>query len=507
MTYDPTALGAIPTYKPELTPLMFHQSDKFVRGIMGPVGSSKSSSCVNELLMRSFQQEPWKDGVRRTRHCIIRRTFSELLTTTIKTWQEWCPQAVCPLTFSPPPQGHMVVNLPDGTTVDMEVIFLALDDEAHVDKLRSLELTMCWFNEVKEIIKVHIDMATSRVRRYPSEKTGGPTFTGVIMDTNPPHDQHWYHELAEVECPENHEFFKQPPGVIEVPRKSDSEPMIYIPNDGTHGFPPAENIKNLTGGFLYYMDQLGGKSEEWIRVNLQGLYGRVMAGKPVYPEYRDEIHVGPKEGLKVYRGIPLVVGIDLGLHPSAAFCQMSPNGQLRIIDEVWVDDTGVRSFARDVLKPLITNKYAGMQITYVADPAGNQRGETEATTSLQVLAECGIHAEMASTNLFTPRREAVAYYLLQLRDGQPGFKIDPRCIRARQAFKGGYCYRMMRGSDGVNYSPRPDKYNKFTHISDAIQYAALLFKGGYVANSPNGELQGSVPHARLIEIVNPAGWT
>jgi len=499
----------IPSYHPVPTALLFHASDKFVRGLKGPVGSSKSSACANELLMRAFRQEPWTDGVRRTRYAIIRRTYSELLSTTIKTWQDWCPERVMHLNMSPPPQGRMIHKCEDGTTVDMEVIFLALDEEKDVDKLRSLELTMAWINEAKEIQKVHLDMATSRIGRYPAKRLGGPTFSGIILDTNPPHDQSWWYEVAEIEKPDNFEFFDQPPALLEVPRKNDDEPIMFVPNKGQEIWAAAENIDNLPNGFQYYLDMLGGKDLDWIRVNIQGFYGRVIDGKPVYPEYNDDIHAAKGE-LRVFKGLPLIVGLDFGLNPSAVFCQMSPMGQLRAIDECWSEDLGVRSFVRDILLPHIRNNYPGMVITYITDPAGNQRGETDETTCLQVLQECGISAEMAPTNLFTPRREAVAFYMLQMRDGQPGFVIGPKCKRLRTACKGAYRYRMRRTSGGVTYAPRPDKYDKYTHISDALQYAALIFKGGYVMGQGEDGTMGddaSSVRAREIEVVNADGWT
>jgi len=508
MTFDASDYGAIPEYVPEPTPRLFHASKRFVRGLKGPVGSSKSSACCEDLLMKAFNQKPWKDGVRRTRFAIIRKTYNELLNTTIKTWQEWCPEAAMHITMSPPPHGRMVKKLADGTTVDMEVIFLALDEEKDVDKLRSLELTMAWFNEAKEILKAHVDMATSRVRRYPSPKLGGPSFTGIIMDTNPPHDKSWWYKLSELECPKNYEFFDQPPAVIEVPRKNDDDPLQFIPNQGQGIYPPAENIRNLNGGFLYYMEQIGGKDRDWIRVNLEGLYGQTLEGKPIYHEYNDDIHCA-KFDLKVMRGLPIIVGMDLGLTPSVVFLQMSPMGQLRIVDELWSDDLGIRSFARDHLVPHVRNNYEGMELTYVIDPAGKQRDQNTEITTLEVLAECGLRAELASTNSFEARREAVAYFMLQARDGMAGFMISKKCDRIRTACKGGYCFKMRRGSEGVTYADRPDKHNPYTHISDALQYGALAFRSGYVqSRGPQGAPVGDGQvHALPVEQVNADGWT
>ena len=72
----------------------------------------------------------------------------------------------------------------------MEVIFLALDDESDIRKLLGAELTGVWFNEAREMQKSIIDAGTMRVGRYPPMRDGGPTWYGVIADTNAPEDDH-----------------------------------------------------------------------------------------------------------------------------------------------------------------------------------------------------------------------------------------------------------------------------------------------------------------------------
>ena len=41
----------------------FHAHDGFVRGLMGPVGSGKSSSCCVEIVARALRQRPWIDCI------------------------------------------------------------------------------------------------------------------------------------------------------------------------------------------------------------------------------------------------------------------------------------------------------------------------------------------------------------------------------------------------------------------------------------------------------------
>lgn len=82
--------------------MRFHADDSFVRGIMGPIGSGKSVACVIEIISRALRQAPNQDGVRRTRWAVIRNTYPELTSTTIKTWMDWLPVSQCPIVYSSP---------------------------------------------------------------------------------------------------------------------------------------------------------------------------------------------------------------------------------------------------------------------------------------------------------------------------------------------------------------------------------------------------------------------
>lgn len=222
-------------YQASRTGAKFHASDAFVRGIMGPVGSGKSVMCVTEILKRAYQQKADANGRRRSRWAVVRNTYPELKATTIKTWSDWVPESICPIVYGAPITGHMETRLKDGTILDLEVLFLALDKMKDQKKLLSLELTGAWFNEVREIPKPIVDAMLSRVGRFPSKRDGGSKWIGVIMDTNPPDDLHWYYHLAEEDTPAGWEFFRQPGGLI---RNGDQ----YSIN------PDAENLEHLEGG-------------------------------------------------------------------------------------------------------------------------------------------------------------------------------------------------------------------------------------------------------------------
>ena len=238
----------------------FHSSDAEARMIMGPIGSGKSVGCCIEVYARAIRQKPCLDGIRRSRWAIIRNTYGELKTTTIKTWQEWFPDRICPIVYDSPIRGMMKMILPDKTSMELEILFLALDKPKDAKRLLSLELTGIWFNEVREIPKSLVDAGLSRTGRYPSAMNcpNDKSWTGLIGDTNPPPLGSWYETLAEKTQPDNWEFFRQPGGLL---------PILDVQGRtvGYEANPAAENVHNHKQGHRYWMKNIGSADPAWIK--------------------------------------------------------------------------------------------------------------------------------------------------------------------------------------------------------------------------------------------------
>lgn len=447
-------------YEAEPTPARFHASLARVRGIMGPIGSGKSVACSVELLAQAMQIPPFK-GVRRSRYVAIRNTYPELRTTTIKTFAEWVPDQISTWKFDAPISCVIDFPLPDGTRVLSEVLFLSMDKPKDIKKLKSLDITGFWLNEASELGKGVLDMAIGRLGRFPNKDNGGAgcKFFG-IMDTNPPDDDHWWHDLAEVEHPEGFEFFTQPPAVLELADGS------WIIN------PVAENVRNHSKGAAYWLDQIPGKTKNWISVFLQGKYGSVEDGRPVYPEWVPHLHLADHP-LRVNESLPLILGWDFGLTPAVVICQLTMNGQFRVLDELVTARAGIKQFARDVVRPFITNKYNGMRIISFGDPSGaTSAQDDDERTCFLALGAAGFPVTGTHTNAFIPRREAVVEHMTRLIDGQPGFLLSPNCRYLRRGFNGRYKFRRMQVPGEELYSDSPIK-NEVSHPHDALQYAAL----------------------------------
>lgn len=437
----------------------FLESHAFVRGIRGPVGSGKSTACVADIIGRICKQAPGYDGVRRSRWAVIRNTYPELKTTTIATWHQIVSRQIGRWVDQGPPTHHLVSD-----DLDAEVLFLALDSPRDVKKLLSLDLTGAWINEAREVPRVVLDTLTGRVGRYPSKAKGGLSWFGVIMDTNPPDMDQWWYRLAEEERPDGFKFFAQPSGL----------------KDG-------ENVANLPPG--YYQRLTLGKSEDWIKVYVHGEYGLVSDGKPVQPDYRDGLHCKPVRWLA---GRPLVVGLDFGLTPAAAYTQMALNGQWRCLGELCGTDIGVVRFA-EVLARDIQQRFPGAQCEFIGDPAGGQRDADERTV-FDILRARGIVARPAPSNEASLRREALGGALRRLVDGEPGFVVDPSASMIRKGLAGMFRYRRLQVAGGERYEDRVDK-NEWSHPCEALEYA--LLGGGENARIPRGHQPAAGPiHVR-----------
>lgn len=462
----------------------FHKSEAFVRGIKGPVGSGKSSTCCMEIMRHTLKQKPF-NGVRRARWAVIRNTYPELKSTTIKTWQTWFNDEIAPMKWDAPITSTIKIkDCGDGCSLDLEIIFIALDKASETGKLRSLELTGAWINEASEVPKEVFDMVTQRVGRFPSKMQGGPIHPCVILDTNPPDDDHWYYKFAEEDTPAGWDFFDQPGGLI---REMNGETVTYRPN------PLAENVFNLPHGYNYYLNMLGGKTDDWIKVFVLGQYGTTADGKPVYPEYNDKIHVAPGP-IEPNRMLPLLLGWDFGLTPACIIGQLSPLGQLCILEELVSEDMGIRQFASDIVKPRLLNIYHGMRLISRGDPAGMIRAQTDERTCYMELQEVGIASEPADTNDFIPRRESVAFFLNRMAGGEPGFLLSPDCRTLRKGFIGGYRYERLKVA-GERYRDRPIK-DRFSHPHDALQYLCLAAREG-----------GKNVRARTVQKVSNRAWS
>ena len=455
-------------FTPSKTAADFMNSDAKMRVLMGPVGSGKSVASCFEIVRRASQQHPSQDGVRRSRAAVVRETVRQLTDTTIKTFLDWFPPGVCGNFMRTTKTYFFKVG-----DVECEIMFRALDDADDVANLNSLELTFAWFNECRDINSEIVDAMSKRIGRFPSAKDGGPSWFGMWGDTNPPTmDTWWYYQMEGLDAKDGvspndngWDVFKQPSGRTIL----------------------AENVENLPDG--YYDTQ--GRSEEYVRVFIDGEYGLSSAGQPVYKYFRPDYHMASSKLAPIVNGVrPVVIGMDLGLTPAAVFGQQDPRGRAIILDEAVSFDMGIQRFMRTVIRPLIYDRFSSAPIVIVVDPAGTQRAQTDERSAVDIIKAEGFKVFPAKTNSVSARLSAVDDFLMRQADGDAAFIVDPRCTHLKSAMMGEYRFHPKNGNV---------EKNKHSHVAEALQYLML-----HIHSVGEGTL---APQARDIKRVKAVGWT
>lgn len=464
-------MTTVTNYVAPPTVARFMQSDGPVRLIMGPVGSGKSVGDCMEIARRAAMQAPNRQGIRKTRWVVVRNTYRELTDTTLKTWLEWFPDGVAGRWVESTKTFHLRFG-----DVQAEVLFRALDGPDDVNRLLSLELTGGFINEAREIPIEIVTALRSRCGRYPSAKEGGPSWYGIIMDTNPPPTDHWIYEKFEVEKPEGWEIYKQPSGLS----------------------PEAENRDNLPPN--YYEDMMAGATEEWINVHVHARYGRSKSGMPVYnSSWKTDFHT--RTGLQVITSAPVVIGLDAGRTPAASFFQKDARGRVLLLDELTSENMGMENFLAQKVKPLLFSRYTGIPTVVSADPAVWQKSQLNEQSVADIIKAANLTLPRprgpAMGNRIEPRLRAVESLLNRQIEGEAMFLVDrDRCPVAVAGFEHGYRYK--RKKDG-QHEETPEK-NSYSHLHDAIQYGAQLVEYG-------GDYATMTPRVREVEAVSMRGWT
>ena len=515
-------------YDAPLTIGRFMGSDEPNRLIVGPVGSGKSSGCCVEAVRRSLETPPGEDGVRRARGVIVRNTYRELEDTTIKTFGEWVPEGE----FGRWRGGDMAFDLifetEDGARVETEILFRALDRPDHVKKLLSLDLTWCYFNEWKEIPLPIFQVMKTRVGRYPNREKVPRYWYGIFGDTNPMDTDHYLYRIFEEDRPPGHRVWRQPGGLSPNAENIRNLPHCWAPEvplglagEARRSFirkAKDEAFERIRRGehespcVCYYVVLAHGAKPDFVRVMRDGEYGFVQHGKPIYPEFQDSIHVAKEEIKLLPNCKKLLIGNDYGLTPAAVWVQQDPaDGQYQVIKEFVSEHLGAVRFGEEQSRICKQDFKTVKEFEGWGDPSGNTDSSTDEKTPIDVVNAAGVPMQGTYTNDFTIRREAVAGLLTKLTMlGRPMLVISPACKILRKGMAGGYCMRRLQVTGDERFEEKPLK-NHYSHVCEALQYAALGAGEGYKVLDGGHERRVSVS-VRVHRSVGPGpargeGWT
>lgn len=481
----------------------FMLSEQFIRLIAGPVGSGKTTACVIELFRRAAAQDPAPDGYRYTRFAILRQTLAQLKLTILKDIMQWL-------------HGFATWRVSENTIyievgdIKSEFILVPLEDPEDQRRLLSSQLTGAWVSECIEIDANLISAIAGRCGRYPGANMGGATHAFIIMDTNMPEEGSAWHELME-NPPPDWQVFKQPGGLT-----AEAENLPYLLQTKETLALPEDHPDRLAQGRRYYERLSRGNSEAWVQRYVHAQYGIDPSGRAVFGasfkatastgEVTYPWHVVPS--LEPVSGLTLIIGQDFGRDPCAVITQVDHNGRFLILEEIISRHQGLELHVNNNLRPTLRQaRYINHPLAVIGDPAGRSKDTLFEVTSFDFLKSAGFHAFPASTNDIDPRLRAVESWLLGARGTGPAIVFDEsRCPTLIRAMRMGYRYENVRSSAAKGETkPKPLK-NEYSHIADALQYAALAAIGGalgYINRHVTRPRSGASSGRR----VSAAGWT
>jgi hypothetical protein len=445
----------------------YYLDNSRVSVIVGPVGSAKSTASCLRLQRHAYEQRPGTDRVAYSRWAIVRNTKKQLEDTTMKTWFRLFPENVFgPLhrtsktqVWSFKPKGYEYPIL-------AEFAFRALDDDADVADLLSLEVTGFYFNEVREIADSIITHAGRRAGRFPSaEDFGVPTWRGWIGDSNMWDTEHDLYDKLVENPREGWKLFHQPGGMD--PNAENLENLEQTEETLKLAF---DDPRRRAQGRTYYEMALQDYSGEDANVYVHARWGVLRTGKPIYSDYSDSVHC---RAFELDPRLPLRIGYDFGRTPAAVIAQQTNSGQWRVREELCAFDMGLKRHGEE-LKALLGRKYPKFAVEAVhGDPSGEAQDARD-ETSFQILKGVGIDCKAANTNEPSIRVEAVNGKFRTLIGGEPALIIHPDCKMLRKACVDGYHFRKLKVA-GNRYDEKPNK-NDYSHVAEALQY--LLLGGG-----------------------------
>jgi hypothetical protein len=454
---EPFVLDVTPP--PKLAQFMLSQAR--VRAVRGPIGSAKSTAMALELFRRTIEQRPGKDGIRRTQHAVVRNTLSQLKTTCLVTIQG----LFGPIARWKPSTSEVIFEFDDVYSV---WLLLPLDTPQNIQRLLSLELTMSWISEFREIKPEIVRNVYSRCGRYPSPLNGGCTFYGLIMETNSfSEDSEWF-TVLELDLPGNWDYFVQRPGcTIEY---AEDDPMQEYPLVT----PSGDNIENLPE--TYYTDQIesnGGPDSNWVKQYVLNQIAPSVAGEAVFKEnYEASFHVAPYE-LHAIDNMPICIGVDQGRSPAAVITQPDPRGNINVLGEAYGSNMGMETFVTTILRPmLLSERYRGLPMYIILDPAGRNKSEIGEESVLMALKRMGFTAVLASTNNIAPRLRVVDSWLQMQIGGQAALRFCPQNCPTLVLSMGSR-YRFKKRKDGTLDEGNPEKLHPYSDLADCLQYALL----------------------------------
>lgn len=436
--------------------------------IEGPIGSGKTTASIKKGLYFSQAMLPTakhKDGrpLRRYVLSLWREKYEDLWGATIPSWWSVFPKDLPGTSWvgaKPRAAEHTILYEDQWGPVLFIARFYAFGEQARPEDLRGRQYTDAYLNEIDTMPEDLFTYLTGRVGRDPPPEV--MMRQGRIFgDQNAPDILSWtYRDLHEEPKPD-YRLFKQPSGFAV----------------------DAENRRAVGIGYYEQQAKLNTHRPWYVKRMLRNIPGMTRGTDLVYDAYDDELNVSEME-LDVHPELPVVVGIDGGMTPAAAYCQEAADGQGRTLAEIALDRGGMEELAASMLA-LEARRFARCEFHTVCDPsmlAGEEKIDDSGQVTAEAVARGSERQQLAKllarevreaqTNVPTRRWGAVREKLgKNIGPGRPGYILDPSCKIIRRGKLQTYHFRRVRGT-----TDRGSVAKSFdSHATEAEQYAYLEF--------------------------------
>jgi hypothetical protein len=183
--------------------------------------------------------------------------------------------------------------------------------------------------------------------------------------------------------------------------------------------------------------------------------------------------------LESLEGKRIIRSWDFGYHcPACLFIQLDDDDCLRVLHEEVGNADLLIDFARRV-QEVSRLRYPEMVFEDICDPAGAQRSDKSAQTSIEILNSLGIYPHYDRSRIqdgLELMRMKLSERIPDVPGGKPGLVVDRRCVRLIEAFEGGYRY-------GANGSEAPIQEHPYEDVMDCLRYA-VMYKCAVRLKSP-----------------------
>lgn len=460
---------------------------------MGPVGCAKTSTAFLKGMVNTTRQPVLRStGRKECKIVVVSDTYKNVHGKTLDTFKGILNR------------GHRMVKSVGGKGEDVMVEFIwggqdgiqhrtiwhfiAVGDKTLEAATAGLLPTCVQLIEADKLPDDTINFFATRIPRWPDPSDftpGDRPFSQLYGDFNAPNDTHPLYRRLSLKTNPDDEFIDFPSGFS----------------------PDAENMHNLKvyapAGENYYRFMAKKMDDEFlIKRMLENKVGYSRSGKPVYEDYRADLHTAANDNT-AGGALPLIIGVDGGGSAAAVVCQPTYSGHLQVLDEIVTepgDFADAESFGKRVAL-LLSLKYPGRAAVAVIDPAESKRGvnDAEKTSWFQTFQTfSGLRCFRPKTNKVMGaggRIAAVRTLLKRLIGGVPALQVNAGCMVLREGFQSGYKIKEFRTSEGVRYDEKPDK-GHFSHIHDALQYACMfhLEPSERLQNAVHSASRASAPH-------------